>query len=749
MSLKVLIVQSDPVSAQMLSTLLAARGDRVWRTSDLGEARSLLQEVVPDLVIMDASLQDSGWQEMRAQIDQVSGATKVIHTAADPDSGRELGAKLSQQYPVVLRQPFTRDRLDAALQALGHDGNSIEAAAASEPGPPEVRVPVRAKITFPYILLAVAIAVAAAYLVSRVVLESMEDRFANQVVDAGKLGRDWMVKEEDRLLQTQRLLANTEGIPDGLIDADAEGLREIALPLAVNYQEEVIEILDTTGTSVLSLRHRSGGNTEEYDVSRGDTIFGQWAFVQNVLDQRVEQGRDKYAGLGRAPWGDIFYVAGPVFDEEGRWVGVVMVGKSLPYLVRQIWQDTASHTTLYDLHGRLLASSLPLSPEDDLSLAEEAVSGVLERQASASLTRSVTVAGVDYSEIIGPWKVRESGGTAASSSRGDDLGLMGTSMAETFLTRASFDRRLQVFTLTSVTFLSVIVLGYYVSSRITIPLLRLVDASAEVAQGNLDVQVEAVGNDEVTVLCYSFNQMVSGLREGSFYRDLLGRTVSSEVREELRRGLASGNVHLEGRDVVATVLMSDIRDFTSLSEREDAATVLTWLNEYFDELVPLITAGGGVVNQFEGDALLAFFGILPRPMSSEESAYQACRTALEMVEGIKRLNIRRAGRGEPPLEAGIGINTGPVTAGGLGSTDRMHYTIIGDTVNATARLERITREIGKVTSAVISQHTLFALQQQRQEFKFESLGVHLVKGKAEQLLVYRLKPSTAPKREDT
>ena len=173
-------------------------------------------------------------------------------------------------------------------------------------------------------------------------------------------------------------------------------MNNVVLPLAVNYQEEVIEILDTTGTSVLSLRHRSGGNTEEYDVSQGDTIFGQWAFVQNVLDQRVEQGGDKYAGLGPAPWGDIFYVAGPVFDEEGRWVGVVLVGKSLASLVRQIWQDTSGHATLYDLHGRLLASSLPLSQENDLSLAEEAVSGVLERQDSASLTRSLTVAGVDY-----------------------------------------------------------------------------------------------------------------------------------------------------------------------------------------------------------------------------------------------------------------------------------------------------------------------------------------------------------------
>ena len=89
--------------------------------------------------------------------------------------------------------------------------------------------------------------------------------------------------------------------------------------------------------------------------------------------------------------------------------------------------------------------------------------------------------------------------------------------------------------------------------------IEVVEASAEVAQGNLEVQVDAVGNDELAVLAHSFNQMVSGLREGSLYRDLLGRTVSPEVREELRRSFGSGDVRLEGQDAVATVLALHLR----------------------------------------------------------------------------------------------------------------------------------------------------------------------------------------------
>ncbi len=286
-----------------------------------------------------------------------------------------------------------------------------------------------------------------------------------------------------------------------------------------------------------------------------------------------------------------------------------------------------------------------------------------------------------------------------------------------------------------------IALGVYLANRITYPLLHVAVASAKVAQGDLDVQVESTGDDEVAVLAHSFNQMVSGLREGSIYRDLLGRTVSPEIREQLRQGLASGDVSLQGQEAVATVLMSDICGFTTLSESENPTTILGWLNEYFEELVPIITDHGGVIGGFAGDAVLAFFGILPHSLSAQESAWRACQTALAMLEAIERLNIRRTKRGEPIFRAGIGVNTGPVTAGALGSFDRMHYTIIGDTVNATARLENLTRKLGEENSAVISQHTLLALGERRYEFELESLGAHTVKGKVEQLIVYRLRPA--------
>ena len=184
-------------------------------------------------------------------------------------------------------------------------------------------------------------------------------------------------------------------------------------------------------------------------------------------------------------------------------------------------------------------------------------------------------------------------------------------------------------------------------------------------------------------------------------------------------------------------MMSDIRGFTQLSEQQEPTTILTWLNEYFGALVPLITAENGVVDKFEGDAILAFFGILPQPLSPMESAYNACKAAIKLLTEINRINHCREERGEPALVTGIAINTGLVTAGGLGTTDRLNYTIIGDPVNTVQRMQDVTRGFGE-SGIVISQPTLDYLKDHWNEFRFENLGQHSFKGKSETVSIYRV-----------
>jgi adenylate cyclase len=729
MSRHVIIIQSDQRSVQPFLAYFQAQGDQVWSATNSIEAQALLAETNPNLVVADLHLSGNGWQDVIRQV----AAADILFTTFYPDPDREQHARKICQSCAFVQPPFTPASIAQALYQLEEASPSVK-----ETKRPRVRYPVRIKITLPYIILALILAMAAAYVVNQVVLDTIEERFINQLIEAGKLTSDWMVREEDRLLESLRLVAYTEGVSDAVVNRNSERLRELALPLAVNYQEEAIEILDNQGTSLLSLRHRAGGNIEDYTYSQGETVFTLWDFVGKVINGQVTDNRDKYAGLARAPWGDFLYVAGPIVDPGGKPVGIVLVGKSLPTLTRQIRQDTLAHTTFYESNGRPIESTLLTQTGDNLALSPPLAADVLARQDEEVLMRPISVASINYSEILGPWEVGEYVRSAGATRTNNDQGLVGVALPESFLVNPSRITQYQIFVLTTAAILLVIGLGVIVANRLTRPLLQVVDASAKVAAGDLEVHVDSQGQDEVAILAYSFNQMVAGLKEGFLYRDLLGRTVSPEVREELRHGFASGNVRLEGQEAVATVLTCNIRGFTTLAEKEKPATVLNWLNEYFDTLVPIVIAHDGVISTFEGDAMLVFFGILPRPLSPQESAYQGCKTALAMLEAVELLNHTRLEQGDPSLSVGVGINTGPVTAGALGSSDRLHYTIIGDTVNTTFRMETLTQQLGQQSSAIISQHTLFSLRDKRHEFKLEPLGAHTLRGKVEQLLVYHL-----------
>ena len=425
---------------------------------------------------------------------------------------------------------------------------------------------------------------------------------------------------------------------------------------------------------------------------------------------------------------EYFYVAGPVFSENGNPVGAILVGKSLTTLTRQVRKATFSQTTLYDFEGIPLATSLASFEAEPPQPDSELTAQLLVRQDAESLTRGINVGSVPYRELLAPWQVRN----------GEDIGLLGAALPETFLIQTSRGTLTLIFLLVVVSLLLVVGVGVFISSRITRPLQDVVRASTEVARGNLDVRVQPVGQDEVALLAHSFNQLVGGLREGSVYRDILGRTVSPEVREQLRETFAAGEIDLGGQTAMATVLMADIRGFTTISEATDPGKLMTWLNEFFGELVPVIAKHGGIVNKFDGDAVLAFFGVLPQPLAADKSAYFACKCAVEMLDVINDINVRRMERDDPAFITGIGLSTGLVTAGALGAADRLHYTIIGDTVNTTQRVEALTRmyEEGAI---LISQYTHQMLDKRQVEFKIEPLlGKFSAKGKSESISVYRL-----------
>ncbi|MFB3923180.1 MAG: adenylate/guanylate cyclase domain-containing protein [Terriglobia bacterium] len=164
-------------------------------------------------------------------------------------------------------------------------------------------------------------------------------------------------------------------------------------------------------------------------------------------------------------------------------------------------------------------------------------------------------------------------------------------------------------------------------------------------------------------------------------RKALERYLSSAIVERI---LANPDqIHLGGENQTATILFTDIRGFTRQAESMQPHQVVEWLNEYFTEMTDLLFENGGTLDKYLGDGIMALFGA---PISRADDTLRSVKTAMEMQRSLVRLNTDWAARGQPTMQIGVGVNTGPVTAGNIGSTKRMDYTVIGDTVNLASRL---------------------------------------------------------------
>ena len=180
-------------------------------------------------------------------------------------------------------------------------------------------------------------------------------------------------------------------------------------------------------------------------------------------------------------------------------------------------------------------------------------------------------------------------------------------------------------------------------------------------------------------------------------RATMARYMAKEVVDKL---LESGEEVLEGTSQEATVLFSDIRRFATISERLGPRDTVTLLNEYFTDMVDIVFSHGGILDKYIGDAIMAVFGA---PLSNPYDADNALAVAEHMMRGLRHFNARRQAVGEEPIDIGIGMSTGEVMAGSIGSLKRMEYTVIGETVNRAARLESANKHYG--TNILLSADT--------------------------------------------
>lgn len=259
---------------------------------------------------------------------------------------------------------------------------------------------------------------------------------------------------------------------------------------------------------------------------------------------------------------------------------------------------------------------------------------------------------------------------------------------------------------------------YSFSRNLDHVLCTQVDTLGAVSRGDLDHTVPVLTRDEFGLIAVRTNHMITGLREKERIRSMLGKVVSPQVRDRLLAG--DLEAMRRGSRQSVTVLFSDLRGFTTLSEKFSPEEIVDLLNRYFARMVEVITSHGGVVDKFIGDAVLAVFGF-EDPATSPD---RAVRAALEMAEATEAFRTP----GGDVVQNGFGVHHGAVIAGVIGSPDRFEFTVIGDTVNTASRLEGLTKSLGR--RVLLTREVLDRLEPGVRA-RFDTLGAHPLKGKAE------------------
>ncbi len=254
----------------------------------------------------------------------------------------------------------------------------------------------------------------------------------------------------------------------------------------------------------------------------------------------------------------------------------------------------------------------------------------------------------------------------------------------------------------------------------------------------MDAELEARGDKLSVNLTLQPLISLKGQRVGSL---LMIENISNEKRMKSTmarymdpgladRLLAGGGEALGGQSVEATVLFSDIRSFTTLTEELGAQGTVALLNEYFTVMVNCITAEGGMLDKFIGDAIMAEFGI---PIPHGDDTDRALRAAIAMINELRTLNTKRQQRGQKPILMGIGLNTDSIVSGNIGSPKRMDYTVIGDGVNLASRLESACKEYS--AQILISEFTYRKL---KGTYRTREVDKVVVKGKTEPVSVFEV-----------
>ncbi|MCB0005191.1 MAG: HAMP domain-containing protein [Anaerolineales bacterium] len=566
----------------------------------------------------------------------------------------------------------------------------------------------RVKIIVPYLILTLVVAVVSAYVITRVFTISSTKAYETRLFESTAAANDAIVQHERQQLAFWRQLAFTAGVDEALATADRAQLQALLEPLYVNARWDRVEIVSSNGDNLLLL-----------DGSEVNTIpanYEEWELVSVAL----EDPAIRTVGLQTIDNEIILYTAGAIQDPQtAEPAGVLLVGTSLGTLAATIETDVLAGITFYAASGQPLATTV--GDYWSVLLENDLATDIARQSAEEQHVRSLQLDETGYTQLLTPFVLNN----------GQPSGLLGVSLLQSDLATPLDSTRTALIVMFTIMTAATLFIGYILAKSIASPVTAIAAAAAEVAKGNLEVQVDVRTEDEIGFMGQRFNEMVTQLGQRHYIEELLGRYVGKNIAREL----LGGHADLGGQRVWATVLFSDIRDFTTFTESKDLNSLMDELNEYYEEMQDVINEHGGVINKFGGDSILALFGA---PSAQPDHAQQSIRAAVGMMHRLGFLNQRRASRGLAPFNIGIGICTGEMVAGNLGSTERREFTVLGDTVNTASRLSDLNKET-PFRSIFVSE-TVMREANDFQGWEADNMGPVFVKGKIEPVTVFALMP---------
>jgi class 3 adenylate cyclase len=407
----------------------------------------------------------------------------------------------------------------------------------------------------------------------------------------------------------------------------------------------------------------------------------------------------------------VLYLSSPIRGADAAVIGVLTahydVQEDFAPLVAATRFGGSGYTTLTTHDGRILAHPDAQRVHDDLS-EYPAVQRAQRGETGWVLTRNK--AGQERLMVYRPL---QNPSTLAPHTPWVLLAEMAVDevMASIYALRTQFGLAVALLVIAG------FVLAGQLSFTLQRPLAVLLQMIGRVRNGDLTVRSDLQGRDEIGRLAAALNEMVGGLQERERVKEVFGRYVTTQVSEEILKG----QLTLGGVAKRVTILFSDVRNFTTMAEAMRPEQVVTFLNDYFSEMVEAVFEQQGVLDKFMGDGMLAIFGSLD---DAPDHPRRAVLAALRMKARLAKLNGERSMVGDPPIAIGIGIHTDTVVVGNIGSHKRLEYTVIGDGVNTCARVEAANKELG--TTILMTQTTWDAV---REDVESRPMPMTRLKGK--------------------